>query len=113
MLLTRLWSLLLLEILTLFPYIRTYGAIRYDAKRGYGISVVDPGAVPGRSTSFRTLCAKSGGPETGSTRAIKVFCGVRNDTAGVYPEGSGNINANDNFVVANDNNREVAFAKAA
>lgn len=30
-----------------------YGAIRYDAKRDYGISVVDPGAVPGRSTIFR------------------------------------------------------------
>ena len=25
----------------------------YDAKRGYRIDVVDPGAVPGRSTTFR------------------------------------------------------------
>jgi len=25
----------------------------YDAKRGCGIGVVDPGAVPGRSTTFR------------------------------------------------------------
>ena len=54
---------------------------RYDAKRKYGISVVDPGAVPGRSTSFREICAKSGGPETGSTRVVKIYCGIRNDTS--------------------------------
>ncbi len=86
---------------------------RYDAKRGYGISVVDPGAVPGSSTNFRQTIGKDGGAETGSTRVIKVIFGVRYDTAGVYPEGSGNINANDNFVVANDNNQTVAVAIAA
>lgn len=42
---------------------------------------MDPGAVPGRSTIFRSVCAKDGGPETGSTCVIKVFCGVRYDTA--------------------------------
>lgn len=76
------------------------GSPRYDAKRGYRIGVVDPGAVPGRSTSFRKSQfsgAKSGGPETGSTRVIKVTYGVRNDTAGVLPAGSSITNANDNY----------------
>jgi len=32
------------------PYNGATGIARYDAKRGCGISVVDPGAVPGSST---------------------------------------------------------------
>ena len=58
---------------------------------------------------------KGGGPETGSTRVIKVFCGVRNDTAGVLPAGSSIINANDNskFVAANDNSVVGGYAIAA
>ena len=97
------------------------GLPRYDAKRCYGISVVDPGAVPGGSTNFAGKCGlspptfgESGGAETGSTRVIKVINGVRNDTAGTLcPQGQAIINANDNHVVANDNSRLVAVAKAA
>ena len=54
---------------------------RYDAKRKYGISVVDPGAVPGRSTTLLRISEQGGGPETGSTRVVKIYCGVRNDTS--------------------------------
>lgn len=75
---------------------------------------MDPGAVPGSSTKF-ALRGKCGGAETGSTRVVKVFCGVRNDTAGVYPEGSSITNANDNFkvVAANDNSFDAGLAVAA
>jgi hypothetical protein len=78
----------------------------YDAIRCRRIGTVDPGAVPGRSTRIRKK-AHSGGPETGSTRAVKAVDGVR-DGSGVT--GPGITNANDNFVVANDNSREVAIA---
>jgi hypothetical protein len=76
----------------------------YDAKRGCEISDVDPGAVPGRSTKVHPGISEVsfGGPETGSTRVVKVFCGVRYDSAVI---GSSITNANDNskFVAANDN----------
>lgn len=42
---------------------------------------------------------------------VKAVNGVRNDTAGTLcPQGQAIINANDNFVVANDNNQLVAIA---
>ncbi len=102
----------------------------YDARRGCGIDVVDPGAVPGGSTKIRSSerseCYenfalrsfseggredKSGqssyakatedtansqtrfasslanlrGAETGSTRVVKAFCGVRHGSAVIGP----------------------------
>ncbi len=75
---------------------------------------MDPGAVPGGSTIFQNPFAgavQDGGAETGSTRVVKVTHGVRNDTAGTLcPQGQANINANDNFVVANDNSQLAAIA---
>lgn len=63
---------------------------------------MDPGAVPGRSTTFRQpICAQGGGPETGSTRVVK-----SKFASGMIPPLSGRfILANDNFVrvAANDN----------
>ena len=85
----------------------------YDAKLWLRIGVVDPGAVPGGSTRILPLLRTEilrevcGGAETGSTRAVKVFEGIR-DGSGVT--GPGITNANDNFVVANDNNQAVAIA---
>ena len=92
---------------------------------------MDPGAVPGSSTIF-SICAErsasrsrgfgtfqaplgdwrrrlptvlsdakteKSGAETGSTRVVKASCGVRLSAV----TGKIVINANDNFVVANDN----------
>lgn len=45
-----------LEKLRNLSYIEDAGLrARYDAKRCCGIGVVDPGAVPGRSTSFAKM----------------------------------------------------------
>ena len=53
----------------------------YDAKRGYVIDVMDPGAVPGGSTRVHRVedmsFVNSGGAETGSTCVLKVSGGVR------------------------------------
>ncbi len=78
---------------------------RYDAKRGCGIGVLDPGAVPGSSTILDDV--QKYGAETGSTSVIKAFWGVRN---GIRRYRAITIVANDNFVVANDNSRLVAIA---
>ena len=93
------------------PYNNRYRAIGYDAKRGNGISVVDPGAVPGGSTT--------------STNIVFVFLWGRNriDTrnkgylrrSGRYPRTQDhlNIDANDNFApmtAANDNGMISAVA---
>ena len=72
---------------------------------------MDPGAVPGDSTTFREL-AKGGGVETASTHVVK-----NKSAFGMIPPLSGRfINANDNFapvaVAANDNVR-VSDAIAA
>ena len=82
------------------PYNGATGLARYDAKRGCGISVVDPGAVPGSSTIL-ALLGQYCGAETGSTRVVKASFGVR-----CFRRYRINlIVANDNsqFVAANDN----------
>lgn len=69
---------------------------------------MDPGAVPGGSTTKALkLLVFFCGAETGSTCVIKVISGIRD---GTYVLGQRIINANDNFVVANDNNLAVAIA---
>ena len=74
---------------------------------------MDPGAVPGRSTKVLKLLIwleNFGGPETGSTRVVKM-----KSVSGMVPPLSGYIIvANDNyaFVAANDNSA-VRLAVAA
>ena len=66
----------------------------YGAKLACGISVVDPGAVPGASTSFLVSLVEGAidGGETGSTRVVKA-CWV----PGMVPPLSGrSTGANDN-----------------
>ena len=61
-----------------FGLYSTYGVTRYDAKRGSGIGVLDPGAVPGGSTTFNLVKqVKGGGAETGSTDVVMASGGVR------------------------------------
>jgi len=85
-----------LDITIHMHYTCNHQAIGYDAKRFYGISVVDPGAVPGDSTNLVDGYRSSetvlgclvitdhqnhiGGVETGSTWHGKDIYGVRVDT---------------------------------
>ena len=67
---------------------------------------MDPGAVPGSSTIF-AFTGECHGAETGSTRVVKAFCGVRcfrryRINLIVANDNSQFVAANDNFVVEGD-----------
>jgi hypothetical protein len=63
--------------------------IDYDVTGPYGISVADPGAVPGASTKFSLLAdfiQRFFGGEIGSTRVVKIW-----SASGMAPSLSGQI----------------------